>query len=296
MHPLDLLKVKFQVATKKPKGGLGGQIWNALKDVKANEGWRGLYRGVGPNIAGNASSWGLYFLFYKMLQAHASGNDPNFKMTAGSYLLYSAQASAVTAVMTNPIWVVKVRMFTTRADNPQAYRSLWHGLASIYKTEGIKGWYKGTSLALFGVSNGALQFMAYEKMKQWGFERKRNEFLAAGRVWRPEDDKLSNTWYTVMSGASKLISLASTYPYQVVRSRLQNNATTHLYPTIPACIKRTFAEEGFRGFYRGLGTNLVRVLPGTCVTFVVYENLAWLLRTAAAKREAKKNLESIDNS
>ena len=39
-----------------------------------------------------------------------------------------------------------------------------------------------------------------------------------------------------------------------------------------------------RGFYRGLGTNLVRVLPGTCVTFVVYENLAWLLRTSAAAR------------
>lgn len=47
-----------------------------------------------------------------------------------------------------------------------------------------------------------------------------------------------------------------------------------------------------RGFYRGLGTNLVRVLPGTCVTFVVYENLAWLLRTTAVARERRKRLES----
>ena len=53
------------------------------------------------------------------------------------------------------------------------------------------------------------------------------------------------------------------------------------------CIKRTFTEEGITGFYRGLGTNLVRVLPGTCVTFVVYENIAWLLRTAAARREKR---------
>jgi solute carrier family 25 folate transporter 32 len=62
MHPLDLLKVKFQVATTTPKGGVGKQIWYSLKDIKQQEGWMGLYRGVGPNIAGNASSWGLYFL------------------------------------------------------------------------------------------------------------------------------------------------------------------------------------------------------------------------------------------
>lgn len=34
-------------------------------------------------------------------------------------------SGAVTAIMTNPIWVVKVRMFTTRPEDPTAYRSLW---------------------------------------------------------------------------------------------------------------------------------------------------------------------------
>ena len=48
-------------------------------------------------------------------------------------------------------------------------------------------------------------------------------------------------------------------------------------------------EEGFKAFYRGLVTNFVRILPGTCVTFVVYENLAWLLRTTAAKREHRND-------
>lgn len=62
MHPLDLLKIKFQVSTSKPQGGVGKQIWYSLRDIHAEQGWKGLYRGVGPNIAGNASSWGLYFL------------------------------------------------------------------------------------------------------------------------------------------------------------------------------------------------------------------------------------------
>ena len=62
MHPLDLLKIQLQVSTSKPQGGIGKQIWYSLRDIHAGQGWKGLYRGVVPNIAGNASSWGLYFL------------------------------------------------------------------------------------------------------------------------------------------------------------------------------------------------------------------------------------------
>ncbi|EIM85491.1 mitochondrial carrier [Stereum hirsutum FP-91666 SS1] len=290
MHPLDLLKVKFQVATEEPKGNVGQQIWLALKGIKHNEGWRGLYRGVGPNIAGNASSWGLYFLFYNDLKRRATNNGTGPPLSAGQYLLCSAQASAVTAVITNPIWVVKVRMFTSRADNPTAYRGLWDGFRTIYRSEGIRGLYRGTLLALVGVSNGAVQFMMYEEMKKWGFERKRRRMEREGKAYTASDDHLSNTSYTVMSGGSKLAALTLTYPYQVIRSRMQNTTpvtSTSQNSTIISTIKHTYRNEGPRGFYRGLGTNLVRVLPGTCVTFVCYENLAWLLKRAAARREER---------
>ena len=39
--------------------------------------------------------------------------------------------------------------------------------------------------------------------------------------------------------------------------------------------------------YKGLGTNALRILPGTCTTFVVYENLVWAFRTLAMKRKEK---------
>lgn len=69
------------------------------------------------------------------------------------------------------------------------------GLSSIYHQEGLKGWYRGTSLALVGVSNGAIQFMGYEKMKAWGFDQKRKRFAAQGRKYGPEDDKLVSPYH-----------------------------------------------------------------------------------------------------
>ena len=64
------------------------------------------------------------------------------------------------------------------------------GLKTITRTEGLAGLWRGSSLALFGVSNGAIQFMAYEEMKRWGFERKKRQFEKAGLIMTPGDDKL----------------------------------------------------------------------------------------------------------
>lgn len=67
-------------------------------------------------------------------------------------------------------------------------------------------------MALFGVSNGALQFMTYEKMKQWGFERKRRQFAKAGREWLPADDKLVCGLPTRLSlDLSELLSISQTH-------------------------------------------------------------------------------------
>jgi Mitochondrial carrier protein len=120
---------------------------------------------------------------------------------------------AVTAILTNPIWVVKVRTFTAPANSPAAHRGLFSachaclrpklelifpsenrnapgGFRAIYRAEGLRALYRGTTLALVGVSNGALQFMTYEKMKSWAFERKRRRYAKLGRAWTMDDDKL----------------------------------------------------------------------------------------------------------
>lgn len=46
------------------------------------------------------------------------------------------------------------------------------GLYQITRKEGLPGLYKGTIMAVVGVSNGAIQFMAYEELKKIVRERK----------------------------------------------------------------------------------------------------------------------------
>lgn len=121
MQPLDLIKVKFQVSTASTRVG----IWKSLIDIVQKDGLSGLYRGLGVNMTGNAASWGFYFLWYTMLKDRASANDPSVNLSAGQHLIASAESGIITAFITNPLWVVKTRMFTSSRANKAAYRSVF---------------------------------------------------------------------------------------------------------------------------------------------------------------------------
>mmetsp|Transcript_27043 Transcript_27043/g.26676 ORF Transcript_27043/g.26676 Transcript_27043/m.26676 type:complete len:88 (+) Transcript_27043:638-901(+) len=43
------------------------------------------------------------------------------------------------------------------------------------------------------------------------------------------------------------------------------------------CILKTFKNEGYRGFYRGLSLQLARILPSNALFFVVYEKIYGLV-------------------
>lgn len=252
-----------------------------------------------------------------------ASDGSSLRLSPMEHLLAATESGVVTAIMTNPIWVIKTRMFTTptptknavrpgvtgtsgavgnpsiagtphmlgRHDAPaHSYHGLWHGLRSTMQTEGIVGLYRGVGMAVLGVSNGAIQFMAYEQLKQWRSAmilRRQGDRRGGFSESDLDSVKLSNTDYTVISGAAKLFAIILTYPYQVIRARVQNLSTAHEYPNAWICIAKTYRNEGFHAFYRGFTTNALRILPGTCVTFVAYENVSWMLRTAAERRDVR---------
>lgn len=150
-----------------------------------------------------------------------------------------SRTGILTAVCTNPIWVIKTRMLSTGRNTPGAYRGISHGASEIMRTEGIAGFYRGLIPSLFGVSHGAIQFMAYEQLKYYRGSQ------IGGR------SELSNFDYLYLSASSKIFAGSITYPYQVVRSRLQTYDASAAYRSARDVVTQIWIREGVSGFYKG---------------------------------------------
>ncbi|MCJ1312774.1 hypothetical protein MMC25_006450 [Agyrium rufum] len=257
VHPLDLIKTRLQIDRASTSDSRGSV--RIARDVFRNEGgYRGLYRGIAPNLIGNSVSWALYFLWYGQVKSLLAAYHGEHKEL--SYYDYFLASGSLTAICTNPIWVIKTRMLSTSSTHENAYSSILDGTRRIFRTEGLRGFYRGLVPSLFGVSHGALQFMAYEKMKHYG------------TISSSSSGRLNNLDFLLFSGLSKMFAGTATYPYQVVRARLQTYDADRSYRNATDVVRQVWRSEGLKGFYKGLGPNLLRVVPSSCVTFLVYEN------------------------
>lgn len=177
-----------------------------------------------------------------------------------------------TALFTNPIWVIKTRMLSTSSSYPGAYTSISDGVRQIFRSEGLRGFYKGLVPSLFGVSHGALQFMAYEKLK---ISRRRVGGVGVGvggTAQQQQQRDLRTFDFLLLSGLAKIFAAVLSYPYQVIRTRLQiYDDTAKAYKGSRDVVTQIWRHEGIKGFYKGLAPNLLRVMPSTWVTFLVYE-------------------------
>ncbi|KAK7205433.1 mitochondrial FAD carrier protein FLX1 [Myxozyma melibiosi] len=276
VHPLDLIKVRLQVDNSS-RSHLGG-IVHVVNDLRRSQNpLKEAYRGLVPNIFGNMVSWGAYFYWYEKIKIKAQEVTGRPVLGFTDYLVSAGLAGGITSLFTNPIWVVKTRMLSTNSQYTGAYTSMYEGLKRIRQEEGIKGFYRGFVPSLLGVGHGAVQLMMYEEMKKWYL---RGPAVSSSQLENSEPSDLSTLQYITFSATSKIGASLVMYPTQVIRSRLQRYDADNVYFSMRDVIFRTAKEEGILGFYKGLVPNLFRVVPATCVTFVVYEHCKAYLNSA----------------
>jgi solute carrier family 25 folate transporter 32 len=185
---------------------------------------------------------------------------------------------------------------------PWHYKNTFDAFRSMYTKEGLASFYSGLTPALLGLTHVAIQFPLYEflKMKFTGLEMGKTDAKTEDMHW------LGIVSATVLS---KMTATSATYPHEVLRTRLQTQqrslpTNSHdnvafrggqngdKYQTRPPGtsssdgmlnmpryrgIVRTctviLQEEGWRAFYNGMGTNMIRAVPAAVTTMVTFESL-----------------------
>eukprot|EP00300_Choanocystis_sp_HF-7_P042448 c9198_g1_i1.p1 GENE.c9198_g1_i1~~c9198_g1_i1.p1 ORF type:complete len:313 (+),score=55.97 c9198_g1_i1:36-941(+) len=278
LYPLDLLKVRYQAhktsATPYPS------LRVAVVSIVRREGFSALYQGLTPALVGSGVSWGAYFYFYEGIKQRLLRENPA-GLTSIHHITASVQAGALLVFVTNPIWLIKTRMQLQIKHAAEVaasgakltvkpYRGMLDAGATIVREEGFLGLYRGTFSALLLTSHGAVQFAVYEKFKVWA-----KDLDMEGRFF-------SRSALTFAMGASsKLIAACVTYPYQVVKTRVQERqsqyAGTNDFTRTINCVRTMWRAEGVRGFFKGCFTNAIRVAPSSAVTILCYEETKKLL-------------------
>ncbi|XP_057862433.2 folate transporter 1, chloroplastic isoform X2 [Cryptomeria japonica] len=260
LHPLDVVRTRFQVndgrLTRFP---LYTNTANALYTIARTEGLRGLYSGFFPAVLGSSLSWGLYFFFYSRAK-HRYQKDTGEQLGPGLHLASAAEAGTLVCLFTNPVWLVKTRLQLQVPGSAahQPYSGFFDASRTIFRDEGWRALYKGLGPGLLLVSHGAIQFTAYEEARKFVI-KSRNKQCNDGNIHG--DEVLTSADYVAMGAFSKIFAALSTYPYQVIRARVQQRPNSEGVPK-------------YRDSYHALTETLRDRVPGTlslCFRFRVVD-------------------------
>ena len=158
----------------------------------------------------------------------------------------------------------------------RVYTSYRQCISTIAKEEGIAGFYKGIFASYWGCAEGCMQFVLYEKLKA-----NRLNALNAKRAERglKPAQKLSKAEYFTMAAIGKTFAAITTYPHEVARTRLREQARSGVfkYKGMWQTLALVGKEEGRKGLYAGMGMHLLKVVPNSAIMFLSYEIVnSWL--------------------
>ncbi|KAL8574847.1 hypothetical protein ACOMHN_044869 [Nucella lapillus] len=246
--------------------GRTASVLFCLKHILQTEGPRGLFKGIGPNLLGVAPSRAIYFGAYA--KSKRTLNEVMTPDTPLVHLCSAIVAGVSAATCTNPIWLVKTRL---QLDHKTKDRlTCRECIRRIYQQGGMAGFYKGLTASYYGVSETVLHLVIYEAVKCQLVPKH-----APGGAGSDEMQMTDFFKFMLAGAISKSFATCVAYPHEVARTRLreEGNKYRSFFQTLSLVIQ----EEGARGLYRGLTTQLLRQIPNTAIVMATYETVVHLL-------------------
>lgn len=206
------------------------ETFQILFSVHKVEGWRALFKGLGPTLVGVVPARSINFYTYGNGKRIIAEKFNGGEQAAWVQLWAAVAAGVITSTATNPIWLVKTRLQLDKSVAEKAgdlasrrYKSSWDCVKQVVKQEGIYGMYKGMSASYLGVTESTLQWVLYEQMKSY-LSRREEKIQRSGREKNIWDRTVEWTGRVGAAGGAKFFAAVITYPHEVrlARSHLHN--------------------------------------------------------------------------
>jgi solute carrier family 25 protein 33/36 len=268
---------KTQLQSSNAKSLFGGMNPIQLaKRILEQDGAAGFFRGLPPTLIGIIPSRSAYFYAYQRCKKAIGPYAPEGSVP--NALVSGFLAGVAGNTLTNPIWMIRTRMqiLADQSAGQRVYAGYGDAIKTIFKEEGMGGFYKGISASYWGCTEGAMQFILYEQFKTRLLDRLNQQRQAQGLA---PTEQLSKTTYFCSAAAAKMIAAIATYPHEVARTRLREQAKNGIYryTGMWQALGVIAKEEGRHGLYSGMGVHLMKVVPNSALMFLTYEIVrTWL--------------------
>ncbi|KAJ3999012.1 mitochondrial carrier domain-containing protein [Lentinula boryana] len=270
-YPLVFLSTRAAVKTQNENKS----VYEAVLEILEREGILGLYSGLSSSLLGIAVTNGVYYYFYERSKGIFLTGGKKGLSTLES-VITGLIAGSATTIISNPLWVVQTSQAVhtmdskTRIEKLGFLQTVQHILAKF----GMKGFFRGIGPALVLVANPVIQYSVFEQLKN---------FLTARRKLQRKGN-LTDWDFFVLGAISKLVATSVTYPYIVVKARLQAGATK--YRSSMNALATILREEGLGGLYKGMGSKLLQSVLTAAILFAFQRRIFLMTKAALTLRDS----------
>ncbi|KAF4973602.1 hypothetical protein FZEAL_9280 [Fusarium zealandicum] len=274
VYPIDLVKTRLQ----NQRGAQPGQrlyknSLDCFQKVIRNEGFRGLYSGVLPQLVGVAPEKAIKLTVNDLARKLLTDKKGDIPLWAE--MIAGGSAGGCQVVFTNPLEIVKIRLqvqgeVAKTVDGAPRRSAMW-----IVRNLGLVGLYKGASACLLrDVPFSAIYFPTYSHLKKDMFGESPTHKLGVLQL--------------LTAGAIAGMPAAYlTTPCDVIKTRLQVEARKGeaQYTGLRHAAKTIFKEEGFSAFFKGGPARIMRSSPQFGFTLAAYEVLQTMLPMPGTQKD-----------
>ncbi|KAI0353621.1 mitochondrial carrier [Trametes cingulata] len=271
--PFDRLKIflitrppELGGTSLKPQAPVRGlkAIASAIGRIYAEGGVLAFWTGNGLSVAKILPESAIKFLSYesskRMFAKYWDKVDDPRDISGVSRFLSGGIGGITSQLTIYPIETLKTQMMSS-AGEPR--RSLREATRRVWQLGGVRAFYRGLTIGLIGV-------FPYSAIDMSTFEALKLAYLRS--TGKDEPGVLALLAFGSVSGS---VGATSVYPLNLVRTRLQASGSSghpERYTGMLDVVQKTYARDGWRGFYRGLLPTLAKVVPAVSISYVVYES------------------------